>query len=146
MSATITPSNRGLQSSELFWATERGATATPGHPVLVDGSSSDWTPAGLLATAAGASLLTTFLEIAADAQLPVLGYVAQQSPDMDPATNEVSRIMLSACISVPTPGAAQAARIAWALAVKRAPILRALGRPVVANPSIVVLNDDVDGR
>lgn len=82
-----------------MWDAGLAAAASSGRS-LSEGRST-WTPAGLLATAAGASLQSTFLDIADDAQLPILEYVAQQHP-VDPLTHEVSHIVLSARISVPT--------------------------------------------
>ena len=140
MAAMTTSRNARSEPTNRMWEAVRAATARS-ETALSEGPDSDRTPAGLLTTAAGASLQSTFLEIADDAQLPILGYVAQQHPDLDPRTHEVSQIVLSACISVPTHHAEKAARAAWKLAVDRAPILRALGRVVHAEPSIIVLSD-----
>jgi OsmC-like protein len=130
-----------LQSTELVWDTSRVATARSEAFLLPQAPGMDWTPALLLATAAGASLLATFAEIADDAEVPILGYVAHQRADIAATTNEISGITLSVCVSVPSAAAAAAARAAWKLAINRAPVLRVVACPLHCEPSIVVVND-----
>jgi hypothetical protein len=128
------------RSSELIWDEEQVATASARF-FLHERPGTDWTPALLLATAAGASLLRTFVEITDDAQVPILSCVAQQQADVAATTKEVSSLTLSVCVTVPSAAAATAARAAWKLAIARAPVLRVLACPVHCEPSIVILEN-----
>ena len=71
---TITPDPASAsETSGLTWDVGCDGTATAGRVAVSAGDTSDWTPTRLLATAAGAPLLTTFVNLAAEAELPLLG-------------------------------------------------------------------------
>lgn len=127
--------------SELVWDSERHATATAGQITLPSGATTDWTPALLLATAAGASLLTTFVAFATEARLPLLGYVAQQRPVLEDEQDTVAMLRISPCITVSTSAAEEDARTLWTRATERAPVLAALKCPVIYEPRFVVLGE-----
>ncbi len=92
----------------------------------------------LLISAAGVSLLNTFMEHARSAGVPILGYVAQQTADVD-GRGDVVGISVTASISVATNHSAAQAQGIWTLSVHHAPVLRALECPVACDPCIVVL-------
>lgn len=125
-------------ATELVWDCDESATATSGAFLLSAGLGTDWTPVALLITAAGVSLLNTFMEHARNAGVPILGYVAQQTADVD-SRGDVVGISVTASISVPTNHSAAQAQGIWTLSVHDAPILRALECPVACEPCIVVL-------
>jgi hypothetical protein len=134
---------RDMTFTEIVWDREGAATATSGVYVLPVGHDAAWAPPQLLATAASASLLSTFIELATDARVPVLGYVAQQRLEVDAATEDVTSITIIVCISVPSEGDAARARATWTRAIACAPVLRVLKCPVVSESSIVVLSDTI---
>jgi hypothetical protein len=127
-------------SSELVWDAGRRATATSGSVAVPEGPDSDWSPSLLLATSVGASLLSTFIDLAQRVQLPVLGLVTQQRVERD-ALHDVSAIVVTVCITVPTRVAAANAHTVWLRTLHDAPVLKALSCRVIAEPSIVVLSD-----
>ena len=132
-----TPSS---SSSELIWDTDRGATAVSGSVAIPEGPDSDWSPTLLLATSAGASLLSTFVDLARRVHLPLLGLITQQRVDLD-ARKDVSSVIVNVCITVPTRVAAADAHTVWMRALREAPVLKALACRVIAEPSIVVRSD-----
>jgi hypothetical protein len=131
-----------MTSTELVWDRERAATATSGDDVIPIGSGSAWTGQQMLATAASASLLATFMDLVGAAGVLVLGYVAQQHAVDAPDDGEIVRIDIVACISVPSEAGARAARAAWDTATDRAPVLRALKCAVACEAHIVILSDE----
>ena len=133
-------------ASELVWDREGVATVSSGGYYLPAGVDSVWSPPLLLATAAGASLLITFLELARTANLPLLGYVAQQTPQLDFEHRDVARITIAVCISVPSDEAAAQARALWTQASQAAPVIRTLKCAVVCEAHVVVLSDLAAGN
>lgn len=131
-----------MTSTELVW--DRGDTAsiTSGAHVLTAGPCSSWPPALLLATAAGTSLFATFQRLAREADLPLLGYVAQQRADTDEETGEILRVAITACISVSNESAAAHARALLQVATRTAPILRVLRCDVQCESNVVALDDE----
>ena len=77
----------------------------------------------LLATAAGASLLTTFVGMAAEARLPLLGNVAQHRATLD--DHDITQLNVVPCISVPSEVAAARAQDPWTRTMETAPVLKA---------------------
>ena len=137
---TISQDHRStLETSELVWDLNRDGTATAGRVALPAGDTCDWTPTRLLATAAGASLLTTFVGLAAEARLPLLGYVAQHRVTLD--DHHILQLNVVPCISVPSDVAAARARDLWNRTMETAPVLQVLRCAVVSEPRIVVLGD-----
>ena len=137
-----------MSTTEVIWDSDGAATAASGASQLHAGPDTPWSPPLLLATAASTSLLNAFLALARDAQLPELGYVAQQRPHIDPVSGELDGITISASISVPDADTAIRARELWTLATESAPVLRVLKCPVWCDSSIVVLSEcvvDPDG-
>jgi hypothetical protein len=128
-------------TAELVWDRNTTATALSGVSPLKAGENTPWSPVVLLATAASMSLLHTFLALAREQGIPVLGYVAQQRPRLHPGTEDVADITISASISVGSDQAAAVARELWTVATQRAPVLQTLKCPVYFESSIVVLTE-----
>jgi hypothetical protein len=93
-----------------------------------------------MATAVGASLLSTFLDLARRVRLPLLGLVTQQRAELD-AHNDIAGVTVTVCITVPSQKAATDAGTVWRRALREAPVLRALACRVTAEPNIVVLSE-----
>lgn len=132
--------------TELVWDRGELATAASATLRLPTGSDAEWTPGTLLATAAAASLLTTFLELARGAGVPILGYVSRQRPHGEAAGGAVTSIAITACVSVASPAAVDAVRGLWGEAMRLAPVLKTLTCPVVGEPSIVAIGSGDDGE
>lgn len=130
-----------MAATEIIWDREGTATAISGVCSLSAGPEAAWSPPLLLATAASASLLTTFLSLAHDASIPLLGYVAQQTPVVDEIRGSIVEIAITACISVPSERSAGGARLVWETATRTAPVLRALQCPVTCEAHVVVLSE-----
>jgi organic hydroperoxide reductase OsmC/OhrA len=126
--------------SSLVWDQERHGTATTGTLSLQADELSDWTPDLLLATAVGTSLMTGFARLAADAGLPLLGYVAQQTATASPADGSF-HLHVTPCITVASETDAARAQALWARAVEVSPVVRALRCPLRCEPHIVVAPD-----
>ena len=140
MNANVAEASSALASSELVWDSGRRATAISGTMAITEGPDTDWSPTLLLATTAGASLLSTFLDLAQRVHLPLLGLVTQQHAELG-TQREIQSVIIAVCITVPTNAAAADAGTVWKRALREAPVLKALACRVVAEPSIVVLSD-----
>jgi hypothetical protein len=127
-------------ASELVWDSGAQATALSGSVAIPEGPAADWSPTLLLATAAGASLLSTFLDLAQRVRLPLLGVVTQQRVELD-SHNDIAAVVITVCITTPSPTAAADAGTVWRRALREARVLRALACRVTAEPSFVVLSD-----
>jgi hypothetical protein len=127
-------------ASELVWDSGRQATALAGSVAITEGPAADWSPTLLLATAAGASLLSTFIDLAQRVRLPLLGVVTQQRAELD-AHNDITGVVITMCITIPSHTAAADAGTVWRRALREAPVLRVLACHVTAEPSIVVVSD-----
>ena len=136
--------NIGVQTaspaSELVWDSDRQATALSGSVAIPEGPANDWSPTLLMATAVGASLLSTFLDLAQRVRLPLLGLVTQQRAELD-THNDIAGVTVTVCITVPSQAAATDAGTVWRRALREAPVLRALACRVTTEPSIVVLSN-----
>jgi hypothetical protein len=127
-------------SSELVWDSDRRATSISGNLTMPEGLDTDWSPSLLLATAAGASLLSTFIELAGRVHLPLVGLVTHQRIELD-AHKEIAAVVITVCITVSSKAAASDAHTVWMRALREAAVLRALACRVAAEPRIVVDGD-----
>lgn len=130
-----------MAATEIIWDHEGTATAISGVCSLPAGPETAWSAPLLLATAASSSLLATFLALAHDASVTLLGYVAQQTPLVDERSDSILEIAITACISVPTEDDARGARLVWEAATRTAPVLRTLHCPVSCESHVVVLSE-----
>jgi hypothetical protein len=142
MSAHINAAPSTPASSELVWDSGHQATALSGSVAIAEGPETEWSPTLLLATAAGASLLSTFINLAQRVHLPLLRLGTQQRVELD-AHHEATEVIVNICITVPSPAAATDAGTVWRRALREAPVLKALACRVTAEPSIVALSDAV---
>jgi organic hydroperoxide reductase OsmC/OhrA len=86
---------------ELVWDADRTGTATaPTGAVLKVGEGVAWSPENLLALSAATCLMRTFLRMAADEHVDVLGYVAAAS--LEPGIPLAQAVRVRSCVVVPT--------------------------------------------
>ena len=86
---------------ELVWDAACAGTATaPSGAVLTVGDNVAWSPENLLALAAASCLMRTFLRMASDERLRVLGYVA--AARLEPDTDSAWTVRVRSCVVVPT--------------------------------------------
>jgi organic hydroperoxide reductase OsmC/OhrA len=117
--------------TELVWDASRAGTATAASgATLLAGDSTDWTPEELLATAAAACLMRTFLRTADRAALDVLGYVTAAD-----AIRPDGTIRLRVCVVTEGGAAASEARALCLQAVDESPLGRLLGDRLVVDVS-----------
>ena len=135
MTETLT----GAIASELVWDVAARATASAegAEPLRIAGLHG-WSPEGLLAAAAAASVMTRFLALAASAHLEVLGYVSNEhaspgGPGCGP------QIDLAPCIVVSSDDDAARARALFAAALDEADVSRALRQPLRADVRVSVV-------
>jgi hypothetical protein len=94
--------------SDLVWEGGLHGTVFIDNGVpLTAGADVGWTPEVLVATAAGAALMATFLRMAQEAGIEIVGYVSAQRVSGGPV-NGCPSLLVSPCISVRTDAAAQA--------------------------------------
>jgi hypothetical protein len=138
-------SEHAALNAELVWDRNGTATALSDVYPLKAGEDTAWSPVVLLATAASMSLLNTFLALAREQRVEVLGYVAQQRPELHPDSGDVLGLAINASISVPSERDARLARDLWTLATHYAPVLQVLTCPVHAESNIIVLTEGASG-
>jgi len=86
---------------ELVWDAGCAGTATaPSGAVLTVGEDVAWSPENLLALSAATCLMQTFLRMASDEHLRVLGYVA--AANLEPGTDSARTVRVRSCVVVPT--------------------------------------------
>jgi organic hydroperoxide reductase OsmC/OhrA len=129
---------------ELVWDAGRTGTATasPGA-VLSVGEGTAWSPENLLALSAAACLMRTFLRLAADQHVPVLGYVAAASLEADsPGT---SAIRVRSCVVVPTAIATSQALELCHRATVASPVAALLGDRLRHAPEVSRIDERLEG-
>ena len=122
--------------SDVVWDKEHRATVSTGWLTLPAGDSAGWAAEVLLATAVGSSVMTTFTDLAREADLRVLGYVAHQTADL---VDGVFRVHVNPCITVASAAAAERAHALWMEALALSPIIRALRHAPSSEPHFIVL-------
>jgi organic hydroperoxide reductase OsmC/OhrA len=91
---------RGGIVIELVWDSVRLGTGTgPSGSSLIAGEGAAWSPDDLLAMAAASCLMRTFLRLAAEDDVPVLGYVTSATLEFSSAESPAVRVR--PCIVVP---------------------------------------------
>ena len=85
---------------ELVWDSARRGTATTSTgTTLAVGEDVGWSPENLLALSAATCLMRTFLHLASDEGVPVLGYVA--AARLEPGAPSTGTVSVTNCIVVP---------------------------------------------
>jgi organic hydroperoxide reductase OsmC/OhrA len=85
---------------ELVWDSARRGTATTcTGTTLAVGEDVGWSPENLLALSAATCVMRTFLQLAADEGVPVLGYVA--AARVDPGDVSTGTVRVTSCVVVP---------------------------------------------
>lgn len=133
----MTDTLTGATASELVWDVAARATASAegAEPLRIAGLHG-WSPEGLLAAAAAASVMTRFLALAASAHLEVLGYVSNEHASPGGCGPQID---LAPCIVVSSDDDAARARALFAAALDEADISRALRQPLRADLRVSVV-------
>jgi Zn-dependent M28 family amino/carboxypeptidase len=128
-------------ASELVWDAGKHGTAIypDGPPIGVSGPSG-WPPELLLATGAAVSIMTRFLELAAEAHIDVLGYLSRQEVTSATVLEE-PLIEMSVCIVVSTPDMGEMARTMLETSRTSAALTRLLRRPPMIDVHIKVVRE-----
>jgi organic hydroperoxide reductase OsmC/OhrA len=115
--------------TELVWDASRVGTATAASgATLSTGDGTDWTPEELLAAAAAACLMRSFLQTAEGAAFEVLGYVTAAD-----VSEREDRIHLRVCIVVEGEDAAREACALCVASIAGSQIARLLGERLVVD-------------
>jgi uncharacterized OsmC-like protein len=119
---------------ELVWDEERLGTGTSASGASLGvGDGAEWSPTDLLALAVSGCLMRTFLRIAADEHVPVLGYVSTALVD---ATDEGPMLHVLPCIVVPTAATTPAVLVSMQQAVMRSPVARTVAGRLTVRPDV----------
>jgi hypothetical protein len=126
-------------SSDLVWDGGLHATAfvDNGAP-LVAGADVGWTPEVLFATATGAALMSTILELAVPAGIDIVGYVSEQRI-LDSGVISRGTILLAPCISVRSRAAADALQPLIARAIAMMPGSVVVGYELTIKPRVTIV-------
>lgn len=124
--------------TELVWD-ENGAgtgSAVAGVSIKV-GPPSVWTPDRLLSLAVLGCLMSSFMELAREAGLTVLGYVsrARAEPDL----RDLPRLAVLSCAVVGSVADEELARDTFAEALRRSPLSRVFGARLEAGLEVQVV-------
>ena len=123
---------------DLVWDDDLNATAftADGRAIRV-GAAASLSPQRLLALAASSGLMMTFLELAAEAGVPVQGYVS--SARLRETTGGEPELALVPCVVVLSDEDCARIERLWDDAVRRSPTLRLLGAHVQVEPTVRVV-------
>jgi len=126
---------------ELIWDSARRGTATTSTgTTLAVGEGVAWSPENLLELSAATCLMRTFLRLASDDGVPVLGYVA--AARLEPGAASTAIVSVTSCVVVPT--GVQAARVAelCSRTVAASPVASMLGDRLHHVSEISMIDDE----
>jgi organic hydroperoxide reductase OsmC/OhrA len=125
---------------QLIWDRECAGTAqTQAGSSIQVGPYGEWTPEQLLVIAVEASLMTTFLQLAADAGLQILGYVSAAEADLTFVAGAQPSLVVRPCIVVASDRDRRLVQRLLARAAERSPVARALKDAVQVDPEVVTV-------
>ena len=111
---------------ELVWDSARRGTATTSTgTALAVGEGVGWSPENLLALSAATCLMRTFLRLASDEGVPVLGYIA--AARLEPGAVSKGTVSVTACVVVPAGVLAERAADLCSRAAAASPVASMLG-------------------
>jgi len=132
-------------STEIVWDNgESGTAVTEAGASLTVGPGSEWAAEHLLTLAAATCLMTTFLHLAAEEGLQVLGYVSSGRLEVPPDPEEVPRVVLAPCIVIARNDDTHAARRLCHQGRRQSPVCRTLGRRLHLAPTFTVISSEAD--
>jgi organic hydroperoxide reductase OsmC/OhrA len=104
-SATVGATHEETFAIELVWDADQEATAVPSHPawqgsVIQVGPKAGWLPAHLVTLAAASGFMSTLLQMAETAGVPILGYVSISKLHVPTDRRSLPTITLAPCIVV----------------------------------------------
>jgi uncharacterized OsmC-like protein len=119
---------------ELVWDDERRGSGTSASGSSLDvGDAAEWSPTDLPALAVASCLMRTFLRVAAEEHVPVLGYVSTAS--VEPRSDGPSVLVLP-CIVVPEAVTAPAVLGLMHEAMARSPVVRTMAHRLSVQPEV----------
>lgn len=124
--------------TELVWSGAERATAVGANGQLLQ-LGEDWSAASLFALAVESDLMSTFVRLAHDAALPLLGYVSASSVD---ATEKRPRLSVSVCLVIADGAFVAAARELWRSTCATAPIAALLEGQLTTELAINVIGSE----
>ena len=125
---------------QLIWDCGCAGTAqTPSGSCLDVGSSGKWTAEHLLMAAAESAVMTSFVAIANEEGLDVLGYVSSAGTESETGAPSAIRVVVRPCIVVAREADLARARELLRRALERSPVARALGSALRTDPEVVVV-------
>lgn len=132
-------------STEIVWDSgESGTAVTEAGASLNVGPGSEWAAEHLLALAAATCFMTTFLHLAAEEGLEVLGYLSSGSLEVPSDPDEVPRVVLAPCIVLARDGDADAAHRLCLQGQRQSPVCRTLGRRLHLAPTFKVISPEAE--
>ena len=125
-------------SSDMVWDGGLHATAFVDNAApLVTGADVGWTPEVLFATATGAALMSTILELAVPAGIDIAGYVSEQRI-LDSGVISRGTVFLAPCISVRSRAAADALQPLIVRAMAMMPESVVVGYELTITPRVTI--------
>jgi hypothetical protein len=119
---------------ELVWDEERrGSGACASGSSLNVGDAAEWSPTDLLALAVASCLMRTFLRVAAEEHVPVLGYVS--TAYVEPR-GDGPWVLVLPCIVVPEAVTTPAVLGLMHAAIARSPVVGAVSDRLTVRPDV----------
>jgi uncharacterized OsmC-like protein len=119
---------------ELVWDEERRGTGSSASGVSLGvGDAAEWSPTDLLALAVAGCVMRTFLRVAGEEHVPILGYVSTAL--VEPSAGGPSVLVLP-CVVVPTAVSTRAVLGLMQQAVMRSPVAQTLAGRLIVRPEV----------
>ena len=127
-------------STEVVWDSGQSGTAiTEDGASLGVGPDSEWPPEHLLALSAASCFMRTFLRLAAEHGLEVLGYVSSGTVELSPDPTAIPSLILAPCIVIGWDEDLDSAVHLCQHALQASPVCRALGSRVRLAATVKVI-------
>ena len=124
---------------ELIWDCGGAGTAQTASGSRLDiGDNGQWTAEQLLMAAAESAVMTSFVVLAREDGLEVLGYMSSAGTEGGEGTPAL-RVVVRPCVAVASPADAARAQVLLGRALDGSPVARALAGLVRLDPQVVAL-------
>ena len=136
----MTNTEQHVFSTEVVWDSgESGTAITEEGASLSVGSGSEWSPEHPLGLSAASCFMRTFLRLAAEHGLEVLGYVSSGSVELYKDPTVPPRLVLAPCIVVGWDEDVESAHHLCQYALLASPVCRVLGSRVRLTAAVKVI-------
>lgn len=126
---------------ELIWDRDCLGTAQTASGSRLDvGATGHWTAEQLLMAAAESAVMTSFLALAGEEGLEVLGYMSSAGTEGAAGPGAAMRVLVRPCIVVAGEPDAASAEAMMARALDRSPVARALKGVLLVDPQVVAID------